>query len=169
MEDVSERFVTGFAGFANFSILLHRLSTSTSHRPSSVPTAYLCMRVSEPCTCCALKQAHMCIVFHEEVIGTQKTERISHTQLYEIIYAELLTSALPGHILKQAPRLFVSILVALEKFVMQSENPAYLRVFALWMNVQCWCTLRFSDHRGIKPSMVRVEVRCQPYSHGRRL
>ena len=37
--------------------------------PSSVEhyTSFLQMRVSEPCTRCALKQSHMCIAFMEEV------------------------------------------------------------------------------------------------------
>ena len=91
-------------------------SWSTSHHPR-IPS----MRVPKRCTRCALKRVHMCIVFLEEVTGIQKTERISHTQLYKVIFAELITSALPGQVLKQAPRLFVSILVALGKFVVQSE------------------------------------------------
>ena len=115
------------------------------------------MRVSEPCTRCALKQSHMCIAFMEEVAGVQKSDRFTHTQLYEIIYSELLTSALPAQAVKQAPRLFVSIIMALERYVTDTAQPAYLRVYAWWLNLQCWCTLRFSDHRGIKPAMVRVK------------
>ena len=127
--------------------------------PSSVEhyTSFLQMRVSEPCTRCALKQSHMCIAFMEEVAGVQKSDRFTHTQLYEIIYSELLTSALPAQAVKQAPRLFVSIIMALEKYVADTAQPAYLRVYAWKLNLQCWCTLRFSDHRGIKPAMVRVK------------
>ena len=73
--------------------------------PSSVEhyAAYLRMRLSEPCTRGALQQAHFGISFLEEVCGVQKQDRITHTQLHEVIYAELLASAIPGKPLKQAP------------------------------------------------------------------
>ena len=47
--------------------------------------------------------------------------------------------------------------MALERYVADTAQPAYLRVYASWLNLQCCCTLRFSDHKGIKPSMNRVK------------
>ena len=141
--------VRGIRKFLNFTSSTFKVDFLSS---IDYYTAYLRMRVSEPCTQCALKQAHTCIVFLEEVTGIQKSERVTHTQFYEIIQ-KLRTSHVSP---KQAPRLFVSILIALEKFIMKPDHTAYLRIYALWMLVQCWCSLRFSDHRGIRPSFVSI-------------
>ena len=46
---------------------------------------------------------------------------------------------------------------ALERFILNLAQTTYLRVYAWWVCIQCWCTLRFSDHRGVKPSSVRVK------------
>ena len=54
--------------------------------------------------------------------------------------------------------MFVSMLRALEKVVTDLGMLTFVRVYAWWMLVQNWATLRFSDHRGIDPGAVVVSV-----------
>ena len=65
-----------------------------------------------------------------------------------MIFRELLSAALPGQPAKQAPRILVSVLEAIETLVANTEVPPYLRVYGWWVLLQNWGTLRFSDHRG---------------------
>ena len=77
--------------------------------------------------------------------------------LYTVIYKEILSSALPGRAKKQAPRMLISMIAALEKVVVGSGAPPYFRIFAWWLLLQNWGTLRFSDHRGIIPSEASLQ------------
>ena len=47
---------------------------------------------------------------------------------------------------------------ALEDLVVDETSVFYFRVYARWLLLQCWGTLRFSDHRGLIPDD-RFEVR----------
>ena len=85
--------------------------------------------------------------------GTRPSDFIP---LYSVFYKGLLATALPGRPSKQAPRFHVTMLEALEKVVTDPRILQFLRMYALWMLVQSWCTLRFSDHRGISPSTVSI-------------
>ena len=38
---------------------------------------------------------------------------------------------------------------------MDDTKPACMRMYAWWVLLQSWCTLRFSDHRGISPRTVQ--------------
>ena len=71
-----------------------------------------------------------------------------------VIYKEMLSSATPGRLSKQAPRMLITMIAALENLVSEVDTPPYLRVFAWWLLLQNWSTLRFSDHRGLLPSWV---------------
>ena len=122
--------------------------------PSTVEhfTSYLKMSVSEPRTRCALKHANRALVVLEVVSGTPRHARMTAQPIYEKVCKEMLNAASPGRTLKQAPHIFVSMLPALETVVMDGQTPPYLRLYSWWMILQCWCTLRFSDHRGVSPS-----------------
>ena len=37
-----------------------------------------------------------------------------------------------------------------------TQTLPFIRMYAWWMLVQNWSTLRFSDHRGVSPSTVNV-------------
>ena len=74
---------------------------------------------------------------------------------YDAILRELLSTALPGKPAKQAPRFPIKVLTAVESFVVDDTKPAYMRMYAWWVLLQNWCTLRFSDHRGISPRTVQ--------------
>ena len=118
---------------------------------------FLQVRLSEPCNRGGLKGAHRSFVFLEEMAGIAAEDRITSTQLYNVAYRELLTSALPGRPSKQAPRFPVASVAALEELVQNTESHQYFRVFGWWLLLQNWATLRFCDHRGILPSSVLVQ------------
>ena len=125
--------------------------------PDSV-SQLLEFRLSEPCNRGSLKGSHRALVFLEETAGVPAVERLTNTQLYNVSYKELLSSASPARHAKQAPRVLVSILSALEGLVVDTEAAIYLRIFAWWLLLQNWATLRFSDRRGIEPNNVTVRA-----------
>ena len=51
------------------------------------------------------------------------------SKLYELTYKECLRRAARGRPTKQAPRMFVENLAAMEVFVMDRTKPKYLRIF----------------------------------------
>ena len=119
-------------------------------------TDYLRVRLSEPCNRGALKNTNEAFGFYEQVTGTPEAERHTSKELYQVVYRELRSNALPGRPTKQAPRMPVMLLEALERLVLNSDAAPYLRVFAWWVLLQNWATLRFSDHRGLSPSDITV-------------
>ena len=66
----------------------------------------------------------------------------------------MLTKAIPGKPSKQAPRVPAALILALETFLMDSTNLPYMRLYACFMALQNWATLRFSDHRVILPESI---------------
>ena len=76
------------------------------------------------------------------------------TQVYAIIQREILANTLPGRLSKQAPRMLIGMLAMLEELIMNDRSLVYHRVYAWWNLVQSWGTLRFDDHRGIRPKDV---------------
>ena len=97
----------------------------------------------------SLKNTHNAFVFLEETAAVE--DRLTQRALYGTIYKELLATATPGREPRQAPRIPVAILEGLELTVMDRTSVFYLRVYAWWVLLQCWATLRFSDHRGLNP------------------
>ena len=117
-------------------------------------TGYLQTRQSEPCTRNAFRRAHTAIAFAMEVAGVEPTSKFTATQVYSIIQKEILANALPGKPTKQATRMLVVMLSTLEDVVVNAASPVYQRIYAWFILVQSWETLRFDDHRGIKPKDV---------------
>ena len=69
-------------------------------------------------TCgCACRNRATEASFLNELTGTQTQDQPTSTKLYSVTYRELLATALPGRPSKQAPRMFVSMLRALENVV----------------------------------------------------
>ena len=48
------------------------------------------------------------------------------------------------------------MLAALEELTVDDKSLPYYSVYSRWILLQSWCTMRFSDHRGLKPSDVQV-------------
>ena len=56
---------------------------------------------------------------------TDESRRLTSAELYQVIFRELLSAALPGQPAKQAPRMLVSMLEAIETLVTSIEAPPY--------------------------------------------
>ena len=97
------------------------------------------------------------MVFLEAKAGVSPQDRFTDSQLYNVLYQELLVAALPGNPAKQVPRVLTAVLVAVEHLVVCAQMPRYYRVFAWWLLIQNWATLRFPEHRGILPSSVKID------------
>ena len=66
----------------------------------------------------------------------------------------MLSKAMPGKPSKQAPRMPVALLMVIEKFLIDPSKLPYLHIYAWFMALQNWATLRFSDHRGLLPDSI---------------
>ena len=111
--------------------------------PSEVShlTGFLESRHSEPCNRGALRAAHQCMVFLEDVAGID--EKLTTNALYTVVCRELLATAQPGRTPRQAPRYPVAVLESLEELVLSESATFFLRVYVWWLLLQCWGTLRF--------------------------
>ena len=78
-------------------------------------------------------------------------EKLTTNALYTVVYSELLATAQPGRTPRQAPRYPVAVLESLEELVLSESATFFLQVYAWWLPLQCWGTLRFADHRGLNP------------------
>ena len=71
--------------------------------------------------------------------------KLFNSQIYHVFHQELLASALPDRPSKQASRFLVAVLVALKPLVVDHDIQ-YLRMFAWWLLLQAWASLRVTDH-----------------------
>ena len=109
-------------------------------------TEFLKVRVSEPCNRGALRNVHRGFGFLDETASVTPQDSVTTNPLYSVIFHEMLAKAIPGKPSKQAPRMPVALILAL-------ETP-YMRLYAWIMALQNWATLRFSNHRGIHPESI---------------
>ena len=86
---------------------------------------------------------------------TQEPQKLTKTELFQLMSKEISVSAESGRRTKQVPPMFLSVIAGLEKLVVSQSAAPYVRIFAWWICLQHWGTLRFSDHRGIFPSSAR--------------
>ena len=96
-------------------------------------------------------------MFLEEVAGVTSEAKVTTTSVYLIIEKELLAISLPGRPSKQAPRMLVCMLRALEQLTVDEQALPYLRIYSWWVLLQSWGTMRFSDHRGLNPADITVQ------------
>ena len=141
--------------FMSWLGLTHQLAFPTSHLQYA---QYLEVMQSEPANRGALKQCHAAFQFLETAAGLPDNAKLTTSEL-ELMYKECLRRAAPGRPSKQARRMIVEILAAMEVFVMDQSKPKYLRIFGWWVLLQNWGTLRFSDHRGLLPEQISVSDR----------
>ena len=92
---------------------------------------YLRVKLAEPCNRGALSNIHRAHVFLNEVSGVPPAERPTTQQV-------------------------PTMLGGLESLVCDPTEPIYLHIFAWWILVANWATLRFSDRRGLKPEDISV-------------
>ena len=117
-------------------------------------TEFLQVHLSEPCNHGSLKITHESFVFLDIVSGVESQHRLTSSQLCISIHRKLLSRALPGKATKQAPWMFTAMLRGLELMIMSNTSPLYFRIYAWWICVQSWATLRCDDHRGLNPKDV---------------
>ena len=82
-------------------------------------TGFLETRRSEPCNRRALKAAHQCMAFLEDVAGVG--EKLTTNALYTVVHRELLSTTQLGRTPKQAPRYPVAVLESLEELVLEES------------------------------------------------
>ena len=91
--------------------------------------------------------------FYEEVTAIPEQERLTDSTVYVLAKKELLAGALPGGgVPKQARFPTVVQLLRMSSLILRSvlQN-------LWWILVQCCGTLRFSDHRGLRPADVLLD------------
>ena len=106
--------------------LRHELTNPTE---LSQLTEYLQVRLQEPCNRSSVKGSHHSMVFLESMAGVSPQERFTDSQLYNVLYQELVVAAMPGSPAKQAP-------VAPDHLVVCAQTPRNYRAFAWWLLVQ---------------------------------
>ena len=119
-------------------------------------SGFLEVRASEPCTRRAIKEAHRSMVFLELTAGIEEQERVTGTSKDKTIFDEILVSTSPGRSGRQAPRMFVSMLKALEILAVETKALPFIRIYSWWILLQNWSALRLSDHRGLRPQDIKI-------------
>ena len=87
------------------------------------------------------------MAFLEDVAGID--DKLTTNALYTVVYRELLATAQPGRSPRQAHRYPVAVLESLEELVLSESATFFLLVYAWWLLLLRWGTLRFADHRGL--------------------
>ena len=81
----------------------------------------------------------------EEISGVASADRITNGQPYAVVCKEMVASAIPGMLHKQAPRMLISMIAALENLVADAGTHPYLRIFSWWLLVQNWGTSAITE------------------------
>ncbi len=112
-------------------------------------------RAREPCGRQSLLGLFWAVAFIERAGGYGDVMPMTKVPLYQAACREVLSmvSARAGGLpAEPAARPLVAVLAMFELAVTTEAAPAWLRAFAFWKLLQCWCTLRHDDHRGFDPS-----------------
>ena len=96
--------------------------------------SYLETKASKPCTRRALKEAHRAMSFLEQAAGVEETNRVTCTAIYKTIFEQLLV----GRPLRQAPRMYVSMLKSSELMLVDSNVLPFIRVYSWWVFLPNW-------------------------------
>ncbi len=118
---------------------------------------YARVRASEPCGRQTLLGLYWAVAFVEKAGGYGNS--ITQHPLYQGACREVLSSVTAragGHGPSPALRFPTAILSMLELLVCDEGAPRWLRAFAYWKVLQCWCALRHDDHRGLVPGAWRL-------------
>ncbi len=118
---------------------------------------YARVRASEPCGRQTLLGLYWAVAFMEKAGGYGVG--ISQHPLYQGACREVLstvTARAGGQGPSPALRVPTAILALLERLVCDDDVSRWLRAFAYWKVLQCWCSLRHDDHRGIVPGGWRL-------------
>ena len=125
---------------------------SELHEYAGYPQA----RQSEPSTRGALKGAHKALVFMEEVAGVTAQSRITTSSLFLIMQKEHLRKLNSWSPSKAGTQNVSSQVPGSARRTHGERQSLATLQSALWVLRQSWSTMRFSDHRGLKPRNVHV-------------
>jgi hypothetical protein len=53
---------------------------------------------------------------------------------------------------RRAPHDLLLVMAGIEDMVVSLSFPVYVRMYAWWLALKCWASLRFDDHRGMVPA-----------------
>jgi len=122
---------------------------------------YLQARADEPCGVSVLEGVASGYAFMEDACGYVRGQRLVDTPLFDAYLKELIAGyAVAGkEPLRQAPRYPLCLVLALEREVVDEEVAACYRCHAWWHLLSLWAALRFDDHRGLSPSVIRMTER----------
>ncbi|CAE8624964.1 unnamed protein product [Polarella glacialis] len=116
---------------------------------------YLEDRAQEPCGRTVPATAISSLRFFEKVGEVE--ERLADTSLVlstvSRLEVQLSTNSVPT---KKAPMYFLSLLIALEMFVVCERYPLYYRAFAWYKLIKVWASLRSDDCMGLRPCHLKA-------------
>ena len=101
---------------------------------------------------------HLACVFLDKDSGTSLLN-VSLPRSCTRWCTKILVEKLPGRPAKHAPSRYTSTLQGLEALVCDHTALVFSRINAWWLQVHPWCTERFSDRRGLRPSDAQVNAR----------
>ena len=116
---------------------------------------FLELKVQEPCSRVALKEAHQSLVYLEKISEISPAARLTVRPRYSDLLAELLSQTKPGAEPRQAPRPLVKVLEAIERTVVDYREPVFILLYAWFHLLQTWCSLRFDDHRRLESGLLQ--------------
>ena len=119
---------------------------------------YLRVRAEEPCRRSALVSAVGALAFLEQGGGVRPEDQLAKDPLVKSTLQELtlrVTQTDPQEV-RKAPRIPLALALSWEMTVVDEMRLLYDRLYAFWLLVKLWGTLRFDDHRGMLPSKMHL-------------
>ena len=122
---------------------------------------YLQARADEPCGLSVLEGVAAGFTFMEDCCGFARGRRLVDDPLFAAYYKELAAgySGAGAGPLRQAPRYPLAIVLALEREVVDEGVATCYRCHAWWHLLSLWASLRFDDHRGLRPGDAHLTIR----------
>ena len=120
---------------------------------------YLRARADEPCARTVPASCLAALAFMEKSGNIAVGDRISGEASVKAFVEEmnLSLSGQGSSARRVAPRWPLAVAIALELAVLDKGRPVYERLLSWWLLVKLWGTLRFDDHRGLDPALLRLE------------
>jgi hypothetical protein len=120
---------------------------------------YLMERALEPCAPSVPPQVLAAVEFVEAIGGVPEAERLSRRPTVVAVARDIGVECQGrkiGRMVKKAPPLLISIMVALEWVVMDTGKEPYMRVYAWTRLLRVWMCLRWSDTLNMPPYLASL-------------
>ena len=116
---------------------------------------YLHSRLDEPCGPSVPQTLLQAVAWVEKAAGFDTASRTSSRDEVLRAFASAASSlGMDAPPTRRAPRFPVFIIMAMEIYVVNEDNPDYLRGVAWLRLVKTWASLRYDDHSWLSPSRV---------------